>query len=45
MTSTRKTSIVVGALFLTPIWLLAKGFNSSAQALTGKGDPLFAKTG
>jgi len=40
-------AIAPGGLFelILPIWLLAKGFNSSAQALPGKGDPQFAKTG
>ena len=39
-------AIAPGGLFelILPIWLLAKGFNSSAQALPGKGDPQVAKT-
>jgi len=39
-------AIAPGGLFelILPIWLLAKGFNSSAQALPRKDDPQFAKT-
>jgi len=40
-------AIAPGGLFelILPIWLLAKGFNSSAQALPGQDDPQIAKTG
>jgi hypothetical protein len=40
-------AIAPGGLFelILPIWLLAKGFNSSAQALQGKSERQVAKTG
>ena len=40
-------AIAPGGLFelILPIWLLAKGFNSSSQALPRKDDPQIVKTG
>src|ERR1035437_1157869 len=40
-------AVAPGGLFelILPIWLLAKGFNSSSQALPGKDDPQIVKTG